>query len=148
MEIKERTEGEITTLYLRGTMAGGVDDEVLRDEVESLIEAEKLNIFLDTANVLDIDSACLGEILHCHIRVTNKGGELRLVKPSETLRGLLTRTKIAWVHERTQVFFLRGKWFEACYEPSSSISFGRQRLTSSPFVPTSISLQLSTGSSI
>jgi anti-anti-sigma regulatory factor len=49
--------------------------------------------------VVDIDSACLGEILHCHIKVTQEGGSLKLVNSSEKLLSLLTRTRIAWVHE-------------------------------------------------
>jgi len=99
MEIKERTDGDVTTLFLRGKMMVGEGDELLREEVESLVEAGRINIILDMANVPGIDSACLGEILHCHIGVTKEGGKLRLVNPSEKLRILLTRTKIAWVHE-------------------------------------------------
>ena len=99
MEIEQRTEGDVTTLYLKGKMTVGEGDELLREEVETLIEMDRVNIVLDMASVPDIDSACLGEILHCHIRVTKEGGELRLANVSEKLRVLLTRTKIAWVHE-------------------------------------------------
>ena len=99
MEIEERSEGDITILELKGRMAGGEDDELLREEVESLIEEGRLKVILDMAGVPNVDSACLGEILHCHIGVTKEGGKLRLVNPSEKLRILLTRTKIAWVHE-------------------------------------------------
>ena len=99
MEIEERTEGDVTILDLKGKMVGGEDDELLREKVESLVEAGGLNIVLDMASVSDIDSACLGEILHCHIKVTQKGGTLKLVNLSEKLRVLLARTRIAWVHE-------------------------------------------------
>ena len=99
MEIEERTEGNVTTLYLKGKMMAGEDDELLREEVESLVEAGRVNIVLDMADVPDIDSACLGEILHCHIRVTKKGGTLKLVNVNEKLRGLLTQTRIAFVHD-------------------------------------------------
>ena len=99
MEIEERTDGDVTTLFLRGKMMVGEGDELLREEVESLVEAGRINIILDMASVPGIDSACLGEILHCHISVTKKGGELKLANVSEKLRVLLTRTKIAWVHE-------------------------------------------------
>jgi anti-anti-sigma factor len=99
MEIEERTEGDVTTLELKGRMAGGEDDELLREEVESLIEEGRLNIILDMADVPNVDSACLGEILHCHIKVTKTGGTLKLVNVNEKLRGLLTQTRIAWVHD-------------------------------------------------
>ena len=99
MKIEERTEGDVTTLFLKGKMMVGEDDELLRERIAKLVEADRVNIVLDMANVVAIDSGCLGEILHCHITVTKKGGKLRLVNPSEKLQGLLTRTKIAWVHE-------------------------------------------------
>ena len=99
MEIEERTEGNVTILELKGRMAGGEDDELLREEVEHLVDAGRLNIVLDMANVPGIDSAGLGEILHCHIKVTKKGGTLKLVNVNERLRGLLTQTRIAWVHD-------------------------------------------------
>ena len=99
MEIEERTDGDVIILELKGEMAGGEDDELLREEVESLIEEGRLKIVLDMANVPDVDSACLGEILHCHIKVTKMGGALKLVNVSEKLRGLLTQTRIAFVHD-------------------------------------------------
>ena len=99
MEIEERTEGDLTILFLRGKMVGDENAEMLHEKVEDLIEAGSINLVLDLADVPDIDSAGLGEILHCHIRVTKKGGSLKLANLSEKLRVLLTRTKIAWVHE-------------------------------------------------
>ncbi len=99
MEIEERTDGDVTILELKGRMVGGEDDELLREEVENLVEAGRLNIILDMANVPNVDSACLGEILHCHIEVTKEGGTLKLVNVNEKLRGLLTQTRIAWVHD-------------------------------------------------
>ena len=99
MEIEERTDGDVTILALKGKMVGGEDDELLRDDVESLIEEGRLNIILDMANVPDVDSACLGEILHCHVKVTKTGGTLKLVNVNEKLRVLLTQTRIAFVHD-------------------------------------------------
>ena len=96
MEIEERTEGDVTILGLKGKMVGGEDDELLREKVESLVEAGRLNIVLDMASVRDIDSACLGEILHCHIKVTKKSGKLKLVNLSEKLRVLLARTSVLY----------------------------------------------------
>lgn len=99
MEIEKRTEGDVTILFLKGRMVGGEADNLLRDSVEDLIEAGRVNIILDMAGVPDIDSACLGEILYCHINVSRKGGKLKLVNLSEKLRGLLSRTRLAWVEE-------------------------------------------------
>jgi anti-anti-sigma regulatory factor len=63
MEIEEKTEGDVTTLFLKGRMLGGEADKLLREKVEGLVEAGRVNIILDMAGVPDIDSLCLGEIL-------------------------------------------------------------------------------------
>jgi anti-anti-sigma factor len=99
MEIEKKTEGDATTLFLKGRMVGGKADTMLRDWVEDLIDAGRVNIVLDMAGVPDIDSACLGEILHCHIEVSREGGKLKLCNLSEKLRGLLSRTRVAWVED-------------------------------------------------
>jgi anti-anti-sigma factor len=99
VEIEVKTEGEVTILFLKGHMEVGEGDLLLRKKVETLVESEKINIVLDMAGVSVIDSGCLGEILHCHVSVTKKGGTLKLANLSEKLRVLLARTKIAWVHE-------------------------------------------------
>ena len=99
MEINEKADGDVTIFKLKGKMVGGDDDELLREEVESLVDAGNCNIILDMAGVPDVDSACLDEILHCHIKVTKKGGMLKLVNVNEKLRGLLTQARIALVHD-------------------------------------------------
>ncbi len=93
MEIEERTEGDVTTLYLNGKLMGG-DGAELREEVEDLVEAGRVNLVLDLADVTYVDSACLGEIVICHKTVSLKNGKLKLLNPSESLRTLLSRMRL------------------------------------------------------
>ncbi len=51
MKIEERTEGDVTTLFLKGGMMVGEDDERLRERIATLVEAGRVNIVLDMANV-------------------------------------------------------------------------------------------------
>jgi anti-sigma B factor antagonist len=97
MEIEERTEGDVTTLFLIGKMVIGEGDKLLREKVEDLVEAGRVNIVLDMAGVPDIDSLCLGEITRSQMTLSQKGGTLRLVNLNERLRELLTRTRLAWL---------------------------------------------------
>ena len=93
MKIEERTEGEVTILSLKGKMVGR-DGVELREEVESLVMDGSLNIVLDLVGLTYIDSACLGEIVLCHKTVSGKGGKLKLVNLSESLRTLLSRMRL------------------------------------------------------
>ena len=93
MEIEKKTEGEVTTLFLKGKMVGG-DGAELREEVESLVEAGSVNIVLDLAGVTYIDSAGVGEIILCHKTVSRRNGKLKLLNPSKSLRTLLSRMRL------------------------------------------------------
>lgn len=99
MEIKKKTEGDATVLLLRGQMLGGRDDELLRDTVEDLVDAGRVNIILDFADVPYIDSACLGEIIHSYTTVSQSNGKLKLINLNERLQSLLSRTRLGWVGE-------------------------------------------------
>jgi anti-anti-sigma factor len=93
MEIEERTEGDATILSLKGKMVGG-DGVELREEVESLVMDGSVDIVLDLADLTYVDSACLGEIVFCHKAVSQKGGKLKLLNPSESLKTLLSRMRL------------------------------------------------------
>jgi anti-anti-sigma factor len=99
MEIEERTEDDVTILVLKGRMRVGEADRLLRKKVKSLLEAGRVRVVLDMNDVPDIDSACLGEILHSQIKVGRVGGKLSLANLSEKLRSLLSRTRVAWLEE-------------------------------------------------
>jgi anti-sigma B factor antagonist len=101
MEIEVKTEGDITILYLKGKMVGDQDSETLRDEVEELIETGKINIVFDLEGVPWVDSAGLGEIIHCYTIVNRENGKLKLINMGDRLRGLLSRTRLAWVGEES-----------------------------------------------
>jgi anti-anti-sigma factor len=93
LEIEERTEGDVTTFFLKGRMIGG-DGVELREEVESLVRDGSLNVVLDLAGVTYVDSACLGEIVLCHKTVCREGGKFKLLNPNESLRTLLSRMRL------------------------------------------------------
>ena len=90
MEIEQRTEGDVTTLFLKGKMLGGVGDKLLREKVETLVEAGTVNIVLDLSALPYVDSAGLGEIVRCLTTVSRKNGRLKLINIPERLRDLLS----------------------------------------------------------
>ena len=47
MEIEQRTEGDVTTLFLKGKMLGGVGDKLLRDNTELLSRHKVLQLLRD-----------------------------------------------------------------------------------------------------
>jgi anti-sigma B factor antagonist len=97
--IKERQVGNVTVLDLKGRVRVGGATVALHRSFRSLVQEEKLLILLNLAGVTHIDSSGLGELISSHISVFNKGGEIKLVQLTETLRELMTLTKLLTVFD-------------------------------------------------
>jgi anti-sigma B factor antagonist len=69
----------------------------LHRSLRSLVLEKKLLILLDLAGVDFIDSCGLGELVASQISVEKKGGQLKLVGLSATLRELFATTRLTSV---------------------------------------------------
>jgi anti-sigma B factor antagonist len=99
MDIEELAEGEFTILQLEGQMVGEENAELLRDKIESLVEAGKVTIIIDLADVTYVDSVGLGEFVLCYKTVSAKKGKLILRNLNEQIRVLLSRTKLSYLFD-------------------------------------------------
>jgi len=97
--IKERQAGDVTVLDLKGRVRVGGATVALHKSFRSLVQEEKILILLNLAGVTHIDSSGLGELISSHITVFNKGGEIKLVHLTETLRELMTVTKLLTIFD-------------------------------------------------
>jgi anti-sigma B factor antagonist len=97
--IKERQVGDVTVLDLKGRVRVGGATVALHRSFRSLVQEEKLLILLNLAGVTHIDSSGLGELISSHISVFNKGGEIKLVQLTDTLRELMSVTKLLTVFD-------------------------------------------------
>jgi anti-sigma B factor antagonist len=97
--IKERQVGPVTVLDLKGRVRVGGATVALHKSFRSLVQEEKILILLNLAGVTHIDSSGLGELISSHITVFNKGGEIKLMQLTETLRELMTATRLLTVFD-------------------------------------------------
>jgi anti-sigma B factor antagonist len=97
--IKERQVGDVTVLDLKGRVRVGGATVALHRSFRSLVQEEKYLILLNLAGVTHIDSSGLGELISSHISVFNKGGEIKLVQLTETLRELMSVTKLLTIFD-------------------------------------------------
>jgi anti-sigma B factor antagonist len=97
--IKERQIGDVTILDLKGSVRVGGATVALHKSFRSLVQEEKLLILLNLAGVTHIDSSGLGELISSHVTVFDKGGEIKLVHLTETLRELMTVTKLLTIFD-------------------------------------------------
>lgn len=97
--INERRTGDVTILDLKGRLRLGGNAVALHKSIRSLILEKKTLIVLNLADVTFIDSCGLGELVASQISVKNKGGEIRLLALTDTLRELLTLTRVLSVFD-------------------------------------------------
>ena len=78
MKIEEQHEANnVVVLDLQGKLMIGEGDVMLREKVESLVDAGHRRIVLDLADVPYVDSAGLGEIVRCYTALSRKNGRLQ-----------------------------------------------------------------------
>jgi anti-sigma B factor antagonist len=97
--INERRIGEVTILDLKGRLRLGGNAVALHKSIRCLVLEKKVLIVLNLAGVTHIDSCGLGELVASQISVENKGGEIKLLGLTETLRELLTATRLLTVFD-------------------------------------------------
>lgn len=99
MQIEERTVGTVTILDLKGKLALGSGDTLLKDKVRSLLQQGRGDIVLNLAEVPYIDSAGIGEIASAYASASRDGGHLKLINLTKRIHDLLVITKLVTLLE-------------------------------------------------
>jgi anti-sigma B factor antagonist len=97
--INERRDGDVTILDLKGRLRVGGNTIALHKSIRTLVMEKKLLILLNLAGVMYIDSCGLGELVASQVSVENQGGTIKLLGLTESLRELLTATRLLTVFE-------------------------------------------------
>ncbi len=95
MEPQVRTAGVVNILEVKGRLTmGSGETEGMGGVIRDLLHAGRKNILLDIGGVAYIDSASLGVLVAHYKRAAERGGVIKLMKPSEKILSLLTLTKL------------------------------------------------------
>jgi anti-sigma B factor antagonist len=99
MQIQERAVGDVVVLDLKGKVTLGDGDELLRENINRLVEKGQKKIILNLADVPYVDSVGLGEIVRTYTTVSRQGGSLKLLNLTKRISDLLSITKLLTVFE-------------------------------------------------
>jgi len=99
MKASLRQIGHVSIVDLSGKITIGEGDVVLKDKVHELLDAGKTQILLNLDKITYMDSAGIGELVACYKRAREKGGTVRLLKPSGKVYDLLQLTKLEEVFD-------------------------------------------------
>lgn len=97
--INERRERDVTILDLKGRIRISGGTLLLHRAIRCLLDEGKTKILLNLANVTQIDSMGLGELISSHMTLRNRGGELKLIHLTDRVRDLMTITKLLTVFD-------------------------------------------------
>lgn len=99
LNIKERSEGDVTVLDLSGRITIGDGSVQLREAVRKLLDNDRKRILLNLGDVSYVDSSGIGELVSSYTTTNNKGGELKLLNLTKKIQDLLMITKLLTVFE-------------------------------------------------
>lgn len=99
--IDERRSGTVTVLALRGWLVAYKSDEAFKDRVADLVRAGHTSILVDLSGVEYIDSGGVGVLVSTLLHVTRRGGQFKLLNPSERVARVL---EITGLHEVFAIF--------------------------------------------
>jgi anti-sigma B factor antagonist len=99
MDLSLRANGKVTILDLQGNLTIGAAEETLRQRVEELVTDNQKHLLINLENVPMIDSSGIGSLVKSFTHAKNKGGKLKLLKPSRLAQQLLSITGLLSVFE-------------------------------------------------
>ena len=99
MKATVKDAGKIRIIELKGRITLGAGDLELRKAVQDELDKGNTSIVLSMQGVEYIDSAGLGELVACKKRATAKGGDVKLVMPSESVYKVLSIVSLHLVFE-------------------------------------------------
>ena len=99
MRIDQRRVGDVMVLDLRGKIAAGDGDVLIRDTIQQLVARGERKIVLNFADVPYMDSVGLSAIIRSHLTLGHDGGQLKLLHVPKHLAELLAVTRLTAVFD-------------------------------------------------
>ena len=99
MKITVRDAGKVKVLELKGRITLGAGDLELRKAVQEQLDKGNTSLVLHLAGVDYVDSAGLGELVAVRKRTVAKGGNVKLVMPSEGVYKVMSIVSLHLVFE-------------------------------------------------
>lgn len=94
MKFKDKIEGEVGILALKGKLMGPPDTDELNDEVKSLLGEGAKYIVLDMGGVSWLNSMGVGAIMRSYTTVKGLNSELCLARLTEKAHSLFVITQL------------------------------------------------------
>jgi anti-sigma B factor antagonist len=91
--IREKDMGDVIVLSVDGALKG-TGEISLKERIDELVLAGRLQILIDMRDVPYVDSAELGRLIRAHLSVRQAGGRVRLCNVPDRVLSLLKITHL------------------------------------------------------
>ena len=99
MKIPVRSRDGVTILQPAGKITIGIGDIAFRDAVDEALAAGSMSLLVDFQKASRMDSSGMAELVAAYKKVTDSGGQIKLLRLPSNIRDVLTITQIARVFE-------------------------------------------------
>ena len=99
MKMQDEVKGNAAILHLEGKVMGGPDATMFHGKLHELVSGNKKQVVVDLAKVEWMSSVGLGMLISALTTVKNAGGELKLANVTESIKSLLTITRLVTIFE-------------------------------------------------
>jgi anti-sigma B factor antagonist len=94
MKFKDKIQGDVGILTLKGKLMGYPETDQLHDEIRSFIGQGIKKILVDLNDVNWMNSMGVGALMRCLTTVKNKEGDLRLSRLTDKIHSLFVMTQL------------------------------------------------------
>jgi len=98
-KVISRKTGAVRVIKITGRLDPGDGPDALFDMVEKFVEEDELSFLLDLRSVTYVSSTGVGSLIKSYRSVLKKKGRLKLLSPSQSVRNILTISKLDGVFE-------------------------------------------------
>jgi anti-sigma B factor antagonist len=91
--------GNVRIFKITGRLDPGDNADQLFESISRFIEEDEIDFLLDLRSVTYISSTGVGSLIKCYRAVLKKKGHVKLLSPSQSVRNILTISKLDGVFE-------------------------------------------------
>ncbi|MBI4853820.1 MAG: STAS domain-containing protein [Acidobacteria bacterium] len=91
--------GKVNVLKVTGRLTPDENDDVILSTVKQLAEAGEKDFLIDLNSVNYINSTGVGTLIHCYRLAQSKGGNLKLLNPSQSVTHIIQVSKLDSIFE-------------------------------------------------
>jgi anti-sigma B factor antagonist len=102
MEFTHEIKNRILILRLQGDLIGENNGPAIIQQVNDAIQQQAMTCIVDISGLRYINSSGIGVLITILTKYRNKGGEVYLMKPSESVQKLLVITKLNAIFQIVQ----------------------------------------------